>query len=177
MQSREPARLAHNVSLPRKFRPPILLASLCVVPALCCFTRARPAAEESGKKFYLQLVRGNDEEAPPAPGAVEAGPRVTERLQAVLRWKHYWEMQRDAVVVPCGQKVRKRLSTEREVEIERPPAPSENIAVRVYLDGKLSQSRLQPARDAFFITGGAKGRDQSWFIVVREDQPPDLATD
>jgi len=145
----------------------IAICSLLLLLAAGC----RPAAGEAGKKFYVQLVRGNDEAAPPAPDARAVGAKLTDRLQSVLRWKHYWELRRDSLVLPCGHKVRKRISSEREVEIEL--SPSQSIAVRVYLDGRLSQSRTQPASGAFFITGGDRGRNQSWFIVVRDDQPLD----
>ncbi len=149
----------------------LVLLALVVLVSVVLTAAWRHEHEQPGKTYYVQLLRGNDEEAPPAPGARAVGPKVTERLQSVLRWKHYWELQRDSVVVPCGCTVRKRISPERAVEIERPLPPSENIAVRVYVNGKLNQSRIQPASGAFFITGGDKGRDQSWFIVVREDSP------
>ncbi len=137
--------------------------------ALLLGAGCRPGAEEAGKRFYVQLVRGNDQEQPPVPGATMAGPRVTERLQGVLRWKHYWEVERDSLVVSTGHKVRKRISPEREVEIEM--SQSQDVAVRIYMNGKLAQIRKQPATGAFFITGGDKGKDQSWFIVVRDDEP------
>ncbi len=158
------------------FVPLVLLAVLALAVLLPRYERPQ-AVQPPGKMFYVQLVRGDNAEAPPGPGVKAVGPRVAERLKSVLRWKHYWELQRDAVVVPCGHKVRKRISPEREVEIERPLPPSEDIAVRVYLDGKLNQTRTQPATGAFFITGGDKGRDQSWFIVVREDHPAEVVQD
>ena len=167
VQTTRPERSANMTKLLSIFG--ISLLAVLLLPVTACHR----AAEDSGKRFYVQLVRGNDQESPPAPGARVVGPRVSERLQSVLRWKHYWELQRDSVVVPCGHCVRKRISLEREVEIERPRPPSETIAVRVYVDGRLSQSRTQPVDGTFFITGGDKGRDQSWFIVVRDDPPPD----
>src|ERR1019366_635533 len=97
------------------------------------------------------------------------GPKLSERLHSVFKWKRYWELNRDSVVVRPGQKVRTRLSPEREVEIEL--VGSRRMSARIYVNGKLTRSRTQPAEGAFYVAGGDKGEAQSWFIVVRRDRP------
>jgi hypothetical protein len=131
----------------------------------------QPTTEAPGLTFYLQLVRGNDQDAPPTTDAKPVGPKLSERLRSVCKWKRYWELKSDSVVVKPGQKVRKRMSPEREVEVEL--LDSRSIAARIYLNGELTRSRTQPAEAAFFIAGGDKGENQSWFIVVRRDRPLD----
>jgi hypothetical protein len=67
------------------------------------------------------------------------------------------------------------MSPEREVEIEL--WDSQRMAARIYFNGKLTRSRIQPAEGAFYIAGGDKGETQSWFIVVRRDRPLDSDKD
>ena len=75
---------------------------------------------DPGMTFYLQLVRGNDQDTAPTPEATPIGPNLSEKLHSVFKWKHYCELKQDLVVLKPGQRVRKRMSPEREVEIELP---------------------------------------------------------
>jgi hypothetical protein len=128
-----------------------------------------PHAKSQDVKFYLQLVRGTDEASPPSPGARPTGPKLNQRLQ-MFKWKHFWEIKRQTVVLQAGGKTRQRLSAQREVEIEM--AGSNEVTVSIYLDGKLTR-RGRPAVEAvFYIAGDDYPDGQSWFIVVRRDQPP-----
>jgi len=129
----------------------------------------RPAGSEGDQAFYLQLVRGNDQEEPPTPGARPIGPRLSHQLHSVFRWRHYWELKRELVMIREGQTVRRKLAFDREVEVEL--LNPQSMAARVYVNGKLAWNRKQPAEGAFFVAGANKGPDQSWFIVVRRDQP------
>jgi hypothetical protein len=147
----------------------VLLAFLLLGPG------CRPASDEPGLTFHLQLIRGSDQDTPPTSDAKPTGPKLRGRLHSVFKWKNYWELKRDSVVVKPGQKVRKRMSPEREVEIEL--WDSQRMAVRIFLNGKLTRSRTQPAEGAFDVVGGEKGQDQSWFIVVRRDAPLDPEKD
>jgi hypothetical protein len=147
----------------------VLFALLLVGPG------CQPATDDPGLTFYLQLIRGNDEDTPPTADARPIGPKLSERLHSVFKWKRYWELNRDSVVVRSGEKVRKRLSPEREVEVEL--LDSRKMSARIYVSGQPTRSRTQPAEGAFYIAGGDKGEIQSWFIVVRWDRPLDSDKD
>jgi len=144
---------------------PFLL--LCALAAFGC----RPATTGPGRVFYLQLVRGNNDQTPPTPAAKPIGPKLDQRLRSFCKWNRYWEIRRDSIVARPSQCVRKHLSPGQDVEIEL--LDSRRMAVRVYQSGTLTRSRNQPSDGAFFITGGKEGADQSWFIVVRQDPPLD----
>jgi len=126
-------------------------------------------ADDRGVTFYLQLIRGTEDDKPPAPEARLAGPEVSRRLQ-MFKWKNYWEMARRTVVLEDGGKIRQRMSPQREVSIEL-SAPRE-MTVCIYADGKLTRRRKQSLDTPFYIAGGDKDATQSWFIVVRRDKPP-----
>ena len=127
------------------------------------------AAAEPAMTFHLQLVHGNDQPTAPTPEAKSIGPKLSKQLRSVFKWEHYWELKRDSVTLKAGEKARKRMSAEREVEIERFSAKI--VEIRVYRDGKLHRTTSQLAATPFAIFGGEKGPDQSWFIVVRRDEP------
>jgi len=127
------------------------------------------AAQAPGLTFYLQLIRGNDQGDPPTESAKPIGPILSKKLNSVFKWKDYWELKRECVVLKEGGKVRKRLSPEHEVEIELPNP--DTFTFRIFLNGRLTRTRIQPVRDAFCIAGGNAGANQSWFIVVRRDEP------
>jgi hypothetical protein len=119
----------------------------------------------------MQLIRGTDSDTPPTPEARPAGRELRRRLQ-MFRWKNYWEIKRQTVVIPSGGKSRCRMTSERDVEIGLPD--KREMVVCIYLNGKLTRRRTQAIETAFYITGGDTDSDaaQSWFIVVRRDQPP-----
>ena len=129
-----------------------------------------PHAKSEDIRFYLQLVRGTDEGSPPFLEARPAGPKLNQRLQ-LFKWKHFWEIKRKTVVLHIGGKTRQRLSPHREVEIEM--ARSDEITVSIYSDGKLTETGKQAVDAVFYIVGGDYQDGQSWFIVVRRDQPQD----
>ena len=129
----------------------------------------RPAAKGPELTFYVQLVRGTDAEAPPTQASRPVGHELSRRLNCAFRWKHYWEMEQHAVVVPVGQTVVDRLSSERSVQIQL--LDSSQMAVRVCSTGGAVRCRRQPVTNAFCVAGGNLGGGQSWFVVVRHDKP------
>jgi hypothetical protein len=118
--------------------------------------------------FYVQLIRGSDVDSPPTPQARLIGAKLDRRLHDVFKWKNYWEVKREIVTLKTGDKARKRMSKEREVEIALPG--SRDMMVSIYADGKLTRKRQQSIDTVFYIAGGDDAA-QPWFIVVRRDNP------
>jgi hypothetical protein len=130
---------------------------------------AARSAEVSTFSFYVQLVRGSDADTPPSPDAVRVGVEVGRRLHGVFRWKNYWEMKRQHVLLSEGKTVRAQMSPHLDVEISVPG--NQEMVVCIYADGKLIRQRHQAVQTRFYITGGDNDDAQSWFIVVRRDEP------
>ncbi len=147
---------------------PRIFLLLLFVSLACGLARG---GEPTHLTLYLQLVRGSDEAAPPTPQARLIGPKLSERLHAVFKWKNYWEIKRDSMTLKAGEKLRKRMSAEREVEAEL--LDSREITVRIYRNGKPTSNVRQSVEHRFIIAGGANEGGQSWFIVVRQTPPPD----
>jgi hypothetical protein len=125
-------------------------------------------ADKAGVTFYLQLIRGTDDDKPPVPEAILIGPALSHRLH-MFKWKNYWDVAHRSVEVASGQKTRQRMSPQREVEVSL-TSPKE-MTISIFADGKLSRRRVQPLETNFYIAGGDKDGEQAWFIVVRRDKP------
>ena len=120
--------------------------------------------------YYVQLVRGNDENQPPAPGAKAIGPKLSESLHQVFRWKHYWEISRQEVAIAAGAKTTVHLSNERAVEIDL--SQPKKRKVTAISNDKIVSSTTQPVNDAMTIIGADRDLKSAWFVVARRDKPP-----
>lgn len=119
--------------------------------------------------FYVQLVRGTNDDAPPQAGAKVIGSKLSNKLHPVFRWKNYWEINRVKVEVGDGKKARVRLSKMHEVELDL-SKPSKRT-VHFYRDGKQISTSTQPSGEALTIQGENLATENAWFIVVRRDKP------
>lgn len=130
-----------------------------------------PPAEHQSNTFYVQLVRGNNEDAPPQPGSRPVGIKVARHLRAALNWKNYWEVNRRRVAVYSGNATRVGLSKEREVEIDL--SNCNRRKVTAFENGKVIQRTMRPFGEGMTVIGGERDAASAWFIVVRRDQPAD----
>src|SRR5437763_2282870 len=119
--------------------------------------------------FYVQLIRGTDQERRQEASWKPIGAKLSQRLSPIFRWKKYWEVNCQPISVEMGKISRSRLSDVRQVEIE-PITPSE-IEIRLFLKGKLMEKSRQLAQAHMAIMGGDRTKDESWFVVVRSDKP------
>ncbi len=141
---------------------PLLLGALA-------FFLCSAAAQGQPITYYVQLIRGTDQEQIQDATWKPIGPKLTNRLSPVFRWKNYWEVHRQTVPVEKNKLIRYRLSDVREVEIEL-INPAE-IEIRLYLKGRLMERSRQLVRTHMGIIGGERTKDESWFVVVRRDKP------
>jgi hypothetical protein len=141
---------------------------LVLVLPLMAFCDTVRAAEES-VTYYVQAIRGTDSDKPPTPEAKALGPKLSERLAPVFRWKSYWEVKRLNVRPTQGKSERVKLPGGLEMEIAR--ANEDKREVHLYRDGKLTRELTQPADKTMTIIGGMAEADNSWFVLVRRDKP------
>jgi hypothetical protein len=128
-----------------------------------------PPAEHPSNTFYVQLVRGNNEDAPPQPDSRPVGIKVARHLRAALNWKNYWEINRRQVSICSGNATRFCLSNAREVEIDLSNRKCRKVTA--FENGKVIQSSMRPAGEGMTVIGGERDQDSAWFIVVRRDEP------
>lgn len=127
------------------------------------------SAPEEKLTHYVQLIRGNDEDQPPAPGAKAIGPRLSKSLHSVYHWKCYWEISRREAALAPGAKTKIVLSKERSVEIDLSEPKSRKVTT-ISADKPVC-STTQPAGKAMTIIGADRDPKSAWFVVVRRDKP------
>lgn len=126
------------------------------------------AAEPSPVTFYIQLVCGSDSDTPPTPDAKLAGPKLDARLHGVFRWKNYWEVNREAVTLKPGGKIRRRVNAQKDIELAWPSG--RQMTVCLYTNGKLTRKQDQSIDASFYIAGGDLTGSESWFVIVAPGQ-------
>ena len=146
----------------------LIWSFLCAaIPVLAADASSNAPSKEI--TFYLQVVRGNNTNTPPRPEAKPIGPKLSKALRSIFKWDYYWEMKRDTVAVKPGGKVRKQMTTTREVEVLLLNATQ--MEIRMYRNGKMTRVQKQSVDTRFFVVGGDDGENQAWFIIVRRDEP------
>ena len=119
---------------------------------------------------YVQLVRGTDDAKPQNPAHKEIGPALSKRLRPVFRWDHYWENQREKLVLVPGKPSRVHLNNGRDLEVEW--LKGDRIQVRVFREKQMTRKVThRNAADMMAIMGTEKDADDSWFVVVRRSKP------
>lgn len=143
------------------FRPTLLLAFLLL--ALLC-----TAAPEK-RTLYVQVILGCDQDRPSNPAHKEIGPKLASKLSPVFRWKHYWETERRKVEFDPAKVTRLTLANERTLEIER--LKTGEFEVRLFRKSGLLTKARQPGQGGMAILGGEQSGKDSFFVVVRADEP------
>ena len=126
-------------------------------------------AEEGAATYYVQLIRGTDEDKPPVRACHRVGPRLVATLRPVLKWKSYWEICCKPVTLEPGHVTRVLLGNGREVEIDL--SVPKKRKVTAYQDGVAVDRTTSTMGDRMSITGGDRDEQSVWFIVVRRDKP------
>jgi hypothetical protein len=126
-------------------------------------------APEEKLTFYVQLIRGNNEDSPPVPGARVIGPKLSKSLHSVFKWKSYWEVSQREVVVAPGSKAKVSLSKERAVEIDL--SQPKKTTVTAISDNQPVCRTTQHIDRNMTIIGADRDTNSAWFVVVRRDKP------
>jgi hypothetical protein len=136
----------------------LMFAASLVAYAGPAETRGEPIA------YYVQLIRGTDQEQSPAPNSKRIHPHLAGAFQSVFKWKSYWEISSRRVDLEAGRAIRVRLNPEREVEIDLTnPA---RRAVTAFHNGKVVQRTICPRSEESTLIGGDRDSNSAWFIVV-----------
>ena len=143
-------------------RIPLLLLALASLALL-------QAADAPKTTFSVQLVRGSDSDRPNDPAWKPVGASLSKSLQAVFRWKNYWEVNRQTVTLSKDKVARLRLSRESDVEVRLLNPP--HTQIRLYHNGALTRCSHQPISEHMSVLGGESMNGECWFVVVRRDHP------
>jgi hypothetical protein len=118
---------------------------------------------------YVQVIWGTDKERPAGTTYPAIGPKLSAKLSPVFRWKHYWETERKKVQLDPSKVTKVALTNHRALEIER--FKSGETEVRLFRRTGLVTKNRQPSPERMFILGGEDSTRDSFFVVVRPDEP------
>ena len=139
------------------------LLCLCLLATILHVAAAEPST------LYVQVIRGSDKERPAGTKWQEVGPKLSAKLSSVFRWKHYWETERQKVQFNPAKVSKVPLAANRSLEIER--LKSGELEVRLICGkGQVTKTR-QPAGGHMAILSGEEANKESYYVVVRSDEP------
>ena len=135
---------------------------------ICFLATTLHAATVQPSTLYVQVIRGSDQEKPAGTSYQEIGPKLSAKLSPVFRWKHYWETERKKVQIDAGKITKVPLANQRSLEIER--LKSGELEVRLFRRTGLV-TKTRQACDRMAILGGEEAGKESFFVIVRSDEP------
>ena len=127
------------------------------------------AAAPENQTLYVQVILGCDQNQPSNPAHQEVGPKLAAKLSPVFRWKHYWETERRKVEFDPAKITKLTLANDRTLEIER--LKTGEFEVRLLRKSGLLTKARQPGHGGMAILGGEESSKDSFFVVVRADEP------
>jgi hypothetical protein len=122
--------------------------------------------------LYVQVIWGTDQDKPAGSNYRQVGAKLGSRLSPVFRWKHYWETERRKVQVDPTKVTKVLLARQRTLEIER--LKSGDTEIRLTRRSGLVTKARQPTNGRMVILGGEDSSKDSFFVVVRPDEPVNL---
>ena len=136
----------------------------------------RASAKDLSIVCHVQLVLGTNQEKASEAKYRAIGPKLSGQLSSVFQWKNYWEVNHQMVMVQNGKADRVRLSKDCEVEIKVIPATAAATnavrEIRLFRKGALiCKSKREIGSMKMSILGGDSKDGNSWFVVVRRDEP------
>lgn len=136
---------------------------------VCILLAVASAHADERQTVYVQVISGTDKDRPPGTTHQAIGPKLSKKLSPVFRWKHYWETERKKVQLDPAKVTKVGLSHQRSLEIER--LKSGETEVRLFRRSGLVTKNRQPSKDRMIILGGEDPSRDSFFVVVRPDEP------
>ncbi|HEY0550293.1 MAG TPA: hypothetical protein VGF13_11890 [Verrucomicrobiae bacterium] len=136
---------------------------------ICFLTIFVQAAATKASVLYVQVIRGTDREKPAGKNYREIGPKLSAKLSPVFQWKHYWEMELKKVDFDPGEIAKVGLAGQRTLEIEK--LKSGELEVRLFRRSGLVTKTRQAKNGRMAILGGEESNKESFFVVVRPDEP------
>jgi hypothetical protein len=155
------------ISWPMRFVSLLVLLSLLVMDV--------PNAFAADIKVEVQLVWGTNEAKSPDPKHKPVDPAMAKKL-GNLKWKHFFQVDRQEVTIPSRKTQRVKLSPRCEIEITEQEGP--RVEVKVYGRTEEAAAKNQPfkwvhkhveqlPKDETLVIAGDDKNDCAWAIVIR----------
>ena len=134
----------------------VVMISLVVVTSL--------GARAGDMKLEAQLIWGTNDDKSPDPKHKPVDADVKKRLSDLpLKWKNYFEVNRNEFTVPEGESRKVAMSKKCELEVKN----LKKNKVEVSLVGK-GEKRTQPLpKGEILVLGGNAPDSTSWLVTLK----------
>lgn len=123
----------------------------------------------TNKTVYIQFIRGTDRGCTGGT-CREVGPKLAKKLSPVFRWKHYWEIDRKKLVINLKKPTKIELPGDRKLELRL--TGTDDVEALLYRrTGLVTKGAHHSLNTRMFILGGEEDSRESFFVVVRSDEP------
>ncbi len=130
------------------------------------FLALNPCATAAAEtKFQARLVWGTDEMKPDKANLKEIDDKTKEKLKAVFKWKNYFEVDAQTVVVLPNELKKVKMSNKCDIEIQ--DLGEDGFEVKLFGEGKLTKKVKQvfPSGDCLVLAGDDKNAN-AWFVML-----------
>jgi len=146
---------------------PKLLAAVVLTTLLCAVLPALAANAKKEARFEIQLLWGTDLAKSPDTKHKPVEPDVERKLKSLpLKFKNYFLVSKNVVVVTIGQTQKVQVSEKCEVELKN--VDNLKFELAFFGKGKQTAKRSQdfPLGEMLIHGGNAPGSN-AWLVVVK----------
>jgi hypothetical protein len=120
--------------------------------------------EKGALKLKAQLIWGTNSESSPDPKHREVDAALKKRLQAVFKWKSYFEVNQQTFTV--GPKKTRRIKLSPQCEVEVTNLGGNQIESKLFGEGEFQLRKRQTLKpgEIFSLAGHAKN-GTAWFVI------------
>jgi hypothetical protein len=151
----------------------VLLAGLWGV-AFCAGAAPARAAD---LELKAQLLWGTDDQKPKDATFKELDPKIKRKLGAVFKWKNYFEIKAQKILLPGRGAKKVRMSPKCELELKL--ADEATLEVKLFGEGRWTKTVRQPVRalrqgELAVLAGDDKDKyGDAWFVVITAPASPE----
>ncbi len=129
---------------------------------ITCFPHT---AEAEGINYQARLIWGTDEMKPEKPNLKELDAKTKDKLKAIFKWKNYFEVDSQVVMVGANELKKVKMSTKCEIEIQ--DLGKNGVEVKLFGEGKLNKKVKQvlPAGECLVMAGDDSNAN-AWFVML-----------
>jgi hypothetical protein len=139
----------------------ISLSAVMMFIACSCMVRSG----STDLALQAQLVWGTNNDKPEDSKLKEVDAKVTERLRTALKWKNYFEVNRQSFTVSAAQTKKVKMSDHCEIEVQY--LGNSSVEAKLYGKGKMVVKKMQKLKPGeLLIFAGDDKNDTAWFVVL-----------
>jgi hypothetical protein len=134
---------------------------------LCLLPHSSPAAPPVDPRFESYLVWATDADKSPNPDHKPVTPEVRRKLKELpLRWKNFFEVNRQTFAVPRGGSVEVRMSDKCSLRVTDVDGKHFEVSLIGQNQPVLTRTQPLPVKE-MLVVGGNAPDETGWLVVMK----------